>query len=45
MPTSGRAQRRLFDAFIAAARHGDVAGLEGLFASNALTTSADAVAA
>jgi RNA polymerase sigma factor (sigma-70 family) len=32
-------QRRLLDAFIAAARHGDVAELEALFASNAVSTS------
>ena len=33
MPASSTEQRRLLDAFIAAAQDGDVAGLEGLFAS------------
>jgi len=33
MPASSTDQRRLFDAFIAAARKGDVAHLEGFFAS------------
>jgi RNA polymerase sigma-70 factor, ECF subfamily len=33
MPASSTEQRRLLDGFIAAARHGDVAGLEGLLAS------------
>jgi RNA polymerase sigma factor (sigma-70 family) len=37
MPASSSAQRRLLDAFIAAAKHGDVAGLEGLFASDVST--------
>jgi RNA polymerase sigma-70 factor (ECF subfamily) len=32
-------QRRLLEAFIAAARNGDVAGLEGLFASDVVSTS------
>ncbi len=45
MPASSNEQRRLLDAFIAAARHGDVAGLEGLLASGAASTSACAVAA
>jgi RNA polymerase sigma factor (sigma-70 family) len=45
MPTSSTEQRRLLDAFIAAARHGDVAGLEGLLASDVVSPSACAVAA
>ena len=45
MPVSSTQQRRLLDAFIAAARHGDVAGLEGLLASDVASTSACAVAA
>jgi RNA polymerase sigma-70 factor (ECF subfamily) len=40
MPASSTEQRRLFDAFIAAARHGDVADLEGLLASDVVSTSA-----
>lgn len=36
MPASSADQRRLLDAFVAAAHSGDVAGLEGLFASNAM---------
>jgi len=39
MPASSTEQRRLLDAFIAAARHGDVAGLEGLLASYVVSTS------
>ena len=39
MPASSTEQRRLLDAFIAAARNGDVAGLEGLFASGVVSTS------
>lgn len=39
MPASSTEQRRLFDAFIAAAQNGEVAGLEGLFASDAASTS------
>ena len=45
MPASSTEQRRLFDAFIAAAQNGEVAGLEGLFASDVASTSACAVAA
>jgi RNA polymerase sigma-70 factor (ECF subfamily) len=45
MPTSSTGQTRLLDAFIAAAQHGDVAGLESLLASEAISTSAGAVAA
>jgi len=37
--------RRLLEGFIAAAHHGDVAGLEGLLASAVVSTSACAVAA
>jgi RNA polymerase sigma-70 factor (ECF subfamily) len=44
-PASSTEQRRLLDAFIAAARHGEVAGLEGLLASDVISTSACAVAA
>jgi RNA polymerase sigma-70 factor, ECF subfamily len=39
MPASSTEQRRLLDAFIAAAQDGDVAGLEGLFASDVVSTS------
>ena len=39
MPASSTEQRRLLDAFIAAAQNGDVAGLEGLFASDVVSTS------
>jgi RNA polymerase sigma factor (sigma-70 family) len=39
MPTSSTDQRRLLEAFIAAAKNGDVAGLEGLFASDVVSTS------
>jgi len=45
MPASSTEQRRLLDSFIAAAQRGDVAGLEGLLASDVLSTSACAVAA
>jgi RNA polymerase sigma-70 factor (ECF subfamily) len=45
MPASSTEQKRLLDAFIAAAQHGDVAGLEGLLASDVVSTSACAVAA
>ena len=45
MPASSTEQRRLLDAFIAAAQNGDVAGLEGLLASDVVSTSACAVAA
>ena len=45
MPASSTEQRRLLDSFIAAAQRGDVAGLEGLLASNVVSTSACAVAA
>jgi RNA polymerase sigma-70 factor (ECF subfamily) len=43
MPASAAEQRRLLDAFIAAAQNGDVARLEGLFASDAVSTSASGV--
>ena len=39
MPASSTEQRRLLDAFIAAARDGDLAGLEGLFASQRIAVS------
>jgi RNA polymerase sigma-70 factor (ECF subfamily) len=39
MPASSTEQRRLLDAFIAAAHNGDVAGLEGLLASDVVSTS------
>jgi RNA polymerase sigma factor (sigma-70 family) len=39
MPASSTEQRRLLDSFIAAAHDGDVAGLEGLFASDVVSTS------
>lgn len=45
IPASSTEQRRLLDAFTAAAQNGDVAGLEGLFASDVDSTSACAVAA
>jgi RNA polymerase sigma-70 factor, ECF subfamily len=45
MPASSTKQRRLLDSFIAAAQHGDVAGLEGLLASEVVSTAASAVAA
>lgn len=39
MPASSSELRRLLDAFVAAARSGDVAGLEGLLASDVVSTS------
>jgi len=39
MPASSTEQRRLLDAFIAAARHGDFTGLEDLFASNVVPSA------
>jgi RNA polymerase sigma factor (sigma-70 family) len=45
MLASSTEQRRLLDAFIAAAQHGDVAGLESLLASDVFSTSTCAVAA
>jgi RNA polymerase sigma factor (sigma-70 family) len=39
IPASSTEQSRLFDAFIAAARDGEVAGLEGLLASRGVTCS------
>jgi RNA polymerase sigma-70 factor (ECF subfamily) len=45
MPASSTEQKRLLDSFIAAAQRGDVAGLEGLLASDVVSTSACAVAA
>jgi RNA polymerase sigma factor (sigma-70 family) len=45
MPASSTAHRRLLDCFIAAARQGDVSGLEGLLASEVFSTAASAVAA
>ena len=39
MPASSTEQRHLLGAFIAAARSGDIAGLEGLFASDVISTS------
>jgi RNA polymerase sigma factor (sigma-70 family) len=45
MPASATQHERLLDAFLAAARHGDVAGLEGLLASHVVPTSACAAAA
>ena len=44
-PVSSAEQRRLVNAFIGAAQRGDVAGLEGLFASDVVSTPACAVAA
>jgi len=44
-PATATQQRRLLDCFIAAAQRGDVAGLEGLLASDVASTSACAVAA
>jgi RNA polymerase sigma-70 factor (ECF subfamily) len=44
-PASSAEQGDLLDAFIAAARHGDVAGLEGRLASHLVSSSAPAVAA
>lgn len=45
MPASSSAQRRLLDSFFAAARHGDVAGLERVLASDVDAASACAAAA
>jgi len=45
MPAGSTGQRRLLDSFIAAARHGDVASLEGLLASDVVSISAPAAAA
>ena len=45
MPATSTEQGRLLGAFIAAARHGDVAGLEGVLASDVVSTSAGAFAA
>ena len=45
MPASSTEPRRLLDSFLAAAQHGDVAGLETLLASDAQATSACASAA
>jgi RNA polymerase sigma factor (sigma-70 family) len=45
MPASSTQQRRLLDSFITAARRGDVAGLEGVLASDVLSISARAAAA
>lgn len=44
-PVSSAEQRRLFNAFISAAQRGDMADLEGLFASKVVATPATAVAA
>jgi len=44
-PADDGEQRRLLEAFIAAARHGDVAGLEGLLVSDVASNSTSAVAA
>jgi RNA polymerase sigma factor (sigma-70 family) len=44
MPANSTEQRRLLETFIAAAQIGDVAGLEGLLASDVVSTSACAVA-
>jgi len=38
-PIGARQQRRLLEAFIAAARNGDMAGLEGLFAEEVVSSS------
>jgi RNA polymerase sigma-70 factor, ECF subfamily len=40
IPASSTDQRRLLDALIAATQHGDVARLEGLLASEVVSTSA-----
>jgi RNA polymerase sigma factor (sigma-70 family) len=45
MPASSTEQRRLLDSFVAAAQHGDVAGLEGVLASDVVSISARATAA
>ena len=39
IPASSTEQRHLLEAFVAAAQNGDVAGLEGLFASDLVSTS------
>jgi len=39
MAATSSGLRRLLEAFIAAAHHGDVAGLEVLFASDVVSTS------
>jgi RNA polymerase sigma factor (sigma-70 family) len=44
MPVSSTEQRRLLDAFVVAAKDGDVTGLERLFVSPSFSTSAGAVA-
>jgi RNA polymerase sigma factor (sigma-70 family) len=44
-PARSTEQRRLLDSFVEAAQRGDVAALEGLLASDAISTSACAVAA
>jgi RNA polymerase sigma-70 factor (ECF subfamily) len=45
MAATSTAQRRLLDAFTTAARHGDVAGLEGFLASDVESASGSTVAA
>ena len=45
IPASSIEQRRLLDSFIAAAQHGDVAGLEDLLASEVVFSTASGVAA
>ncbi len=45
MPAGSTEQRRLLDSFIAAAQRGDVAGLEGVLASDVVSIPARAVAA
>jgi RNA polymerase sigma-70 factor (ECF subfamily) len=45
MPASSTEQRRLLDSFFAAAQRGDIAGLEGLLASDVVSISARAAAA
>ena len=45
MPANSTAHRRLLEAFVAAARNGDVAGLEGLLASHVVSTATCAAAA
>ena len=44
-PASSTQHERLLDAFLAAARHGDVAGLEGILASHVVSISACGAAA
>jgi RNA polymerase sigma factor (sigma-70 family) len=39
MPANSTEQKRLLDAFIAAAKNGDIVGLEGLLASDVVSTS------